>query len=236
MTMKKLITTVAVLGLSLTMSTAIADGNHNWAKSQARLAEKLQLRDTYLPRRFQTANVFDATDPITGASRRYGAAWLVRSKNGISGRIMTQVPTAGDAYTLWVVVFSNPNACEGPCDDPDIGNPRTGPSVFNGTGAISASDGHGGGVVNMDFNVVAGNLANDQFILIGEGDGLRRNRGFKAHVALVVDQHPPIMAGSGVSWIKDLTETNFPGAGPVVSQRAAVFVPCPNMSCPDSVL
>ena len=181
--------------------------------------KRLELRDTYLPRRYQTANVIDA---IGGFYK--GAAWLIRSKNGLEGRIMTNVPTSGDAYTLWVIVFNNPEECEGPCDDPDVENPATQASVFNGTGAISADNGKGGGVVNLDFKVVAGNLPNDLFILAGDGDGLRRNNGFDAQVVLIIDQHPEVP--SGASWIGDLTTTNFPMMGPATNDAVAVFLPC----------
>ena len=52
--------------------------------------------------RYQTSNVVD----LTSFSNK-GAAWLIRSKNGIDGRMMSNVPTAGDPYTLWVIVFNN---------------------------------------------------------------------------------------------------------------------------------
>lgn len=230
--MKKLHMTTVIFSFTLVALPASADHWNGYERAQARLAEKLQKRATYLPRRYQTANVFDAA---SGPGVRKGAAWMIRSKNGITGRIMTKVPTAGDPYTLWFVVFNNPAACEGPCDDPDLANPDVGGSVFNASGAISASDGNGGGVVNIDFSVVAGNLPNDLFILIGEGGGLRRNHGYDAQVVLVVDQHPNIQPGTD-SWIGDLTTTKFPMAGPAVSTAFAIFAPCPDSSCPDSVL
>lgn len=236
--MKMLIMIVTTLGLSLLANVATADSKNSWATSQARLADKQQLRDSYLRRRYQTANVYDETDPMNAANKRHGAAWLIRSKNGVSGRIMTNVPTAGDPYTLWILVFNNPDKCGGVCGPANIGQDGVSFSIFNGTGAISSSngDGMGGGVVNMDFDIVAGNLATNQFILLGDGNGLRRNRGFTAQVVLIVDMHPTITPGTPESWIKDLTETILPGTGPVVSQRTAVFAPCPSHSCPASIL
>ena len=228
--MKKLISISGLFMLTLAYMPASANNWHGYHHAQARLAEKLQKRASYLPRRYQTANAFD---PASG--NRQGAAWIVRSKNGFEGRIMSNVPTAGDPYTLWVVIFNNPSACDGPCDDPDIANPEVGASIFNGSGAISTSNGKGGGVVNLNFDVVAGNLPNDLFVLVGEGSGLRRNNGYDAQVVLVIDQHPAITPGAD-SWIGDLTETNFPGMGPATSITFAIFIPCPDLSCPPSVL
>lgn len=208
------------------------DGWNGYAHAQARLAQIQQRRATYLPRRYQTANAFDAA---MGPGMRTGAAWLIRSKNGIQGRIMSNVSTYADPYTLWIVIFNEPSACDGPCDGTDLANPAVGGSVFNGTGAISAANGNGGGVFNVDFEIVAGNLPNDLFILLGDAAGLHHNNGFGAEIHLVIDRHPSIAMGPD-SWIVDLTQTNFPGEGPAVSEVAAVFVACPDASCPPSVL
>lgn len=226
--MKKLITVTIICGLALIALPASAGHWNGYAKAQARLAKIQEHRGTYLPRRYQSSNVIDAA-----AGFYKGAATIIRSKNGIQGRIMSNVPTAGDPYTLWGVVFNNPVACDGPCDDPDIGNPKVRASVFNLSGAISAANGNNGGVINLDFSIVAGNLANDQFILLGEGDGLVRNNGFKAQVVLVIDQHP---SPGTDSWIEHLTRTNLNGDGSAINDAIAVFVPCPERSCPASVL
>lgn len=184
--------------------------------------------------RYQTSNVVDAS----GADKGYvGAAWLVRTRHGISGRIMTQVSTAGDPYTLWIVVFNNPAACgDDGCNGMDLANEEVGGSVYNGTGAISAADGNleGGGVVNMDFHFPAEPLPNGLFLLAGDPDGLYKKNGFGAEIHLVVDKHPSIAPGA--SWLDDLTTTNFPGAGPATNDSFAVFLACPDESCPDGVL
>lgn len=215
--MKTLRTTlITLLGAFLLVATAYADdiGNND--------------------SRYQTSNVVDAS----GAGKGYvGAAWLVRTRHGISGRIMTQVSTAGDPYTLWIVVFNNPAACgDDGCNGMDLGNEEVGGSVFSGTGAISAADGkmEGGGVVNMDFHIPAEPLPNGLFLLFGDPDGLYKNNGFGAEIHLVVDKHPSI--APGMSWVDDLTTTNFPGGGPATNDSFAVFLACPDDSCPDGVL
>ena len=191
--------------------------------------------------RYQTSNVVDAS----GADKGYvGAAWLMRTEDGIRGRIMAQVSTAGDPYTLWIVVFNNPAACgEDGCNGMDLSNAEVGGSVYNGSGAISAPDGGlkkngkpaGGGVVNMDFLIPAHPLPNGLFLLAGDPDGLYAGNGYGAEIHLVIDKHPSI--GPGMSWIDDLTTTNFPNPmGPAFNDSFAVFVPCTEASCPDSVL
>lgn len=196
------------------------------------LAEPLQWRSTFLPRRFQTANAFDTT---AGPDLRQGAAWLIQSSHGIPGRMMTNVGTAGDPYTFLIAIFDNAAACEDGCDENYLGNPHIRGSVYYGTAAISADNGKGGGVFNVDFNVVAGNIPNDLFILFGDPNGLHRGNGFNAEVHLVVDKHEPITPGMD-PWIPALTSTNFPGTGPAVNSIAAVFVPCPDSHCPESAL
>lgn len=189
--------------------------------------------------RYQTSNVLD----ISGANKGYtGAAWLMRTEDGIRGRIMSNVSTAGDPYTLWVVVFNNPAACVDGCDGSDLANAEVGGSVFSGTGAISAADGQlktngkpsGGGVINFDFVIPAHSLPNGLFLLVGDPAGLYAGNGYGAEIHLVIDKHP--MPGPGMSWIDDLTSTNFPGAGPAVNDVVAVFLPCPDDACPAGVL
>ena len=177
----------------------------------------MQKIQTYLP------DVYQKTDVLGIPNFDFqGAATLVRTRNGISGRLMSNVGTAGDAYTLWVVVINRPDKCMVPneCVEADLFDPATRSSAYNGTGAISASNGNGGGTINMDFATDAGPLPEGLFSLFGERPGLHRGRGFKAEVWLIVDIHPPIPAGE--SWLEDLTTTNFPG-GPAANHLIAIF-------------
>ena len=198
--------------------------------------------------RYQTSNVIDVTG--AAASHYVGAAWLVRSENEIEGRIMAKVSTAGDAYTVWVILFNDPANClDMGCGEDDIVAGRGHASVFYGTSAISGPDGgldrngkpSGGGVVNLNFEVQGGDLPNDLFVLVpgdiitvGGPPGLAEGNGFGVEVHLVVDRHPPVP--DGMSWMPDLTTTNLPGLGPATNDSAAVFLACPDASCPDSVL
>lgn len=165
-----------------------------------------------------------------------GAAWLIRSQNALQGRVMVNVDTAGDPYTVWWVIFNNPENCiYTPCtvgEFPlnDLLNPAVGVSIFSASGAISAHNGMAGedvslGVINVDISTVAGNYPDGLFVLewpftdppIPFGDRLDRAKGFSAEVHIVVDIHP-----SFLSWVTELTTTNFV---PNSNHRAAVFLP-----------
>jgi hypothetical protein len=181
------------------------------------------------PSTFQSTDVLNVADP----SLYTGAAWLVRSKNGFRGRVMTQVDEAGSAYTVWMVLFNNPAECATtPCSEMDLFTPGVRAAVFYGNGAISSSDGTGGGVINIDFSTTAGGIPDGWFRLddldpnlTWNQNGLDRGNGFKAELHLVVDYHPDPAKDGTESWIKDLTTTNFPGGGPATNHRFAIFLP-----------
>jgi len=79
------------------------------------------------------------TGPVDGAS-----ASLVRNANGASFRLTTNSLTAGNAYTLWLVVINNPEACANtPCTAPDIFNPATESQVRFAAGHVAGGSGRG---------------------------------------------------------------------------------------------
>lgn len=226
---KRNLCTISLLLAGMTLTgTALADKNaHNGLKSNTAWFSSWYSND-----RHQTA---DVAGLFSGANS--GAATIVRGRNSISGRIMSQVPEASLPYTVWLIVVNNPDACLdflcllGPNNDP--GRPETRTTTFNATASIAAANGAEGGVVNADFEVEAGRLPEGLFILEGSQHALRRGNGHKALVWLVIDQHPAITDGG--SWIKDLTETDAPGGDRVQSITLTVFPPCPDSSCPEPV-
>ena len=76
--------------------------------------------------------------PVVDAS-----ATLARKGNGISYKLKTNSLTAGNAYTLWVVVVNYPAACDSsPCSPPDvILNLATDSQVLFGTGSVAGGSG-----------------------------------------------------------------------------------------------
>lgn len=153
--------------------------------------------------------VFQAAE-LVGAD---GAAWLKRTEDHIDGRVMAKVSMANSPYTIWWVIFNNPDACfTSPCGEPDLGNAAADAAVFNAGGAISAASGelkrngkpNGTGVINLNISVVAGEGAGNgsqigppvpPFMrVLNEGNGLG------AEVHLVIDKH--ILDGD---WVTELT-------------------------------
>lgn len=107
------------------------------------------------PRVFQASPVISADDGVT----EEGAAWLKRSKDRVDGRIMATVDMVGAPYSVWWIIFNNPSACQGtPCGFADLldGGEAAQVAVFNASGAISADDGFGGAVINIDISAVGG--------------------------------------------------------------------------------
>jgi len=121
--------------------------------------------------------VFQTSEMLVGigsdAVGAQGAAWLRRSPDRVDGRIMVKVDKANTAHTIWMIVFNNPEYCAGatmdppmPCNAGDLvfNKDMVGGAVFHSSGAISAADGGlktngkpaGGGVINVDVEVVAG--------------------------------------------------------------------------------
>lgn len=125
--------------------------------------------------------VFQTSEMLSGPEMMppfepYGAAWLRRSVDRVDGRVMVKVNKTNTAYSIWWVVFNNPEQCAGyfnvpkdPCMLPDLFNPLVEAAVFNASGAISAPDGAlkqngkpaGGGVINVDLEIIAGEGSNN---------------------------------------------------------------------------
>jgi hypothetical protein len=99
------------------------------------------------PVQFQATNMFafkNANGEMLGPpfTEVDGTATLTRTEEGISYEIYTTGLEPG-AYTVWTVIFNRPEACEGPCNGPDLDNPNVKGSVVYGTGLIVGSDGIG---------------------------------------------------------------------------------------------
>jgi len=118
--------------------------------------------------------------PVDGAWAR-----LVRNQNGISYQIHAGELNPGNAYSLWLVVINNPDACaSSPCSAPDIlTNPETDSQVRSGgTGTIAGAAGKG---------TLAGAAH------VGALSGWLEDRSlddpFTAEVHLVINDHGPML-------------------------------------------
>jgi len=184
-----------------------------WLGSTAALA------DPHKPRVFQTSPVLPAADGIMAE----GAAWLKRSRNRVDGRVMAKVHSANKAYSIWWVVFNNRKGCGESCGPEDVFTPDGGlkadVAVFNASGAISATSGDGGGIINVDLSVIAGEGAGNgsQYGPPGApaffGRDLNKNNGLCSEIHIDINEHE-----FDGDWVQELTYPENP-------QAFAVFPP-----------
>lgn len=130
----------------------------------------------------QTASI--SWHPLQEDSGRTGAvdaasAELVRYESGLSFQMRTEELTPGNAYTLWIIVINDPQACESsPCSASDIlENTDTDSQVLFADGTVAGGS--------------RGTLAGS--ISVGPLDGWLPDRSlrdpFTAEIQLVINDH-----------------------------------------------
>lgn len=133
---------------------------------------------------------WDASTPI-------GASTLVRTDTGVSGTFHSAGLPAGQAVTLWFIVFNDPSECsDDPCSIVDL--------IFNpdAEGDFLVGGGHvigGSGRANFGGSVQVGDTSGSGFVEIGMPDraiGLTNPRGAEVHLAL--HSHGPAVAGQSL--------------------------------------
>jgi hypothetical protein len=104
---------------------------------------------------------------------------LVRSRQGLDGRIAASHLDPNAAYTVWWVVFNNPAACGGPCSPLKLGVPAVRASVFYAAGFVTGDD----GTANITAHTDIGKLpAGVEVTTDGTVAGVDRGNGFGAEV------------------------------------------------------
>lgn len=108
---------------------------------------------------------------------------LIRNVNGVSMTLSTSELDPETAYTVWWIIFNDPQHCTMGCDIGDLGNPKV-----NATGTWAA-----GGVSDAMGNAsFAGHLVKNDDpigqIIVGNG----RLEGDKAEIHLIVRSHGPV--------------------------------------------
>ena len=114
---------------------------------------------------------------VEGAS-----ASLVRTDNGLTMQINTSELEPG-AYTVWWVIFNNPEFCSDMCGEDDLpfngGDPNVNVVLPNATGHAVGQNGVG------NFGA---------YIQVGTSEGLMDPRGAEVH--LIVRTHGPVQQGN----------------------------------------
>lgn len=151
-----------------------------------------------------TVHDFATFEAIEGAS-----ATLTRTDNGLSAILQTTLP-AGNAETLWWVIFNNPAGCTDGCGDDEIftafgGGPNpSGVAILNADGRVVPA----AGPVTFAAQLSAGSEGPGQNLIPG---GLTNPTG--ALVLLVVDEHGPAAADQETRYLQTHALTE-PGACP----------------------
>lgn len=130
---------------------------------------------------------WDPTTPI-------GDSTLVRTDAGLSATFHSSGIPAGQAVTLWFIVFNNSSACASdPCSIVDlIFNPSAQGDFLVGGGHVIGGSEH----ANMGGAVQVGDISGSGFFEIGlpgRAIGLTNPRGAEVHLAL--HSHGPAVTG-----------------------------------------
>jgi hypothetical protein len=132
---------------------------------------------------------FMNADGTPAAGDVVGSATLHRSHDGVRLHASTTWLNAGSAYSVWWIIFNNPDACgDDGCTDADFGNPAVEASVLNATGRIAGGDGSATfsaflGVGQIHTNPASGTLRHPF------GPGLQDVR--RAEIHVVIRSHGP---------------------------------------------
>jgi hypothetical protein len=120
---------------------------------------------------------------------------LTRNASGVSATVHTSELPAGDAVTVWWVVFNHPEYCTHgsgavSCGEGDLllfgGDPRVEGTVVYATGHVIGGSGMG----NFGAHLSVGDTSG---VLLGVGPGLTNPEGAEIH--LVVRSHGPAIPG-----------------------------------------
>ena len=90
---------------------------------------------------------------------------LTRTATGIASTVSTSNLSPGAAYTMWWVIFNNPEFCVGGCDEEDFSNPTVNASVFFADGEVIGLNGLG----NFSAQVGIGQLPSPNQVELGNG-------------------------------------------------------------------
>ena len=149
-----------------------------------------------------------------------GAGILERTKNTASLNLALQGLDTDAAYTIWWVVFNNPENCAAmPCGLGDLGDPAVEASVFWATGFVTGAD----GTANVSAHLDARNAADGASVLFGPR--LNQGNGFDAEIHVIVRTHGAAIAGATDGQIS--TVDGSCGVNTCDDQQAIIFLPIP---------
>lgn len=155
-----------------------------------------------------------------------GHAKLVRSSNGARIEIKTTELGEDVAYTVWWIIFNNPEECDDDgCNATDFGNPKVEASVLYATGRVADAEWDGKGTFRafLPVGLVLLNRTPDQ-------DGRERQRlgpglqnPWKAEIHFIIRCHG--LASTGAALIEQIGTFNggCPGGVGCFDAQAGAF-------------
>ena len=131
----------------------------------------------------EPATVVTTAQPVVviGVGTVVGEATITRNANGATANVQTTGLTPGNVYSLWWVVFGNPEECTGPCDATDLLDPNVnGGATQVGAHVVGGSGQAGYGArLNLGDPLATGNTLGNTFddVLGSEFHLVIRNHG-----------------------------------------------------------
>lgn len=167
---------------------------------------------------YQTANMHTFPGGVDIA----GGGTLLRTEDAVTVRLGMTGLDKKAGYTIWWIIFNNPDECSDPCDLDDLDKPEVQPGVFYAAGFITGSD----GTANVVAHLESGDLTAGIDELLGTGQGLEEENGLGAEIHLIVRSHGKLLVGA-----VDTQIGTFDGACDVRTcedQQAIAFLPVEN--------
>lgn len=151
---------------------------------------------------FQKANMLN----MQNFSMDIGAVTLVRERDSIKANLSLIGLDANTAYTVWWVVFNNPEHCaSGPesCGESDLVNPDVETAIFYAAGFTTGMD----GTANISSEIDGRGMQNQIEGLPQTLPGaLNRKNGFGAAIQMAVGSHGSIKAGDLASQVGNVCD------------------------------
>lgn len=125
------------------------------------------------------------------AQEQRGTSTLTRTDNGVSYSISASGMTPGEAVTLWMVIFNNPEHCDpAGCGEPDLFvEDVEADVVFGGDGHVIGASGEATFTGSRNAGQTGGSI-------VGEWFGLPENGLFdskKAEIHFILHSHGPVI-------------------------------------------
>lgn len=133
-----------------------------------------------------------------------GDARLQRRRDGIMFDVHTTGLESGAAYTVWWIVFNNPDECGDACGGDDLGTPAVEGSVLHATGRVADPLGNGRFTAFLPKGLVRLNRTETGRERHRLGPGLQNVTGAEIH--LVIRFHGP--AAGGAALVEQLATFN----------------------------